>query len=112
MRDCPSFPAAQQATARSGLARDSELSKSSAPRRSVLNEPNPTFKRDGTAVLHESPPTDVLLSMIESSHSTESLPQRSSPVQVIDTALPAMIEEATPEIPRMQLICVLVAVQT
>ena len=99
-------------TARSGTARESEPPKPSAPRPSVPNEPNTTFKRDGTAVLHEPSPPEEPPPQTETKPSDERLPQGISPVQVIDPALPAMSEESTPRTPRMQLFFVLGAVQT
>ena len=66
VRDCSMLTACQQVE-RSSQARDSEPAKAgfqprpSAPvaaRPAAPNEPNAAFKRDGTAVLHDSPPAD------------------------------------------------------
>lgn len=59
MRNCPSLPKAQQATARSKQVREAEPQKQiSAPptRPSAHNEPSAASKRDGTAVLNQGPP--------------------------------------------------------
>ena len=126
VRDCTLLPTCQQ-VARSSQPRDSEPARTasqprpSAPvaaRPAAPNEPNATFKRDGTAVLHdsmladESPPLAAAQPPCEPS-SPGGLPSASeSPVHVIDPALPAMSEESTPGTPRMQLFFVLGAVQT
>ena len=58
VRNCPSFPAAQQATKRSGQARETEPQKQIAAylaQPSTSNERSATVKRDGTAVLSEPP---------------------------------------------------------
>ena len=115
MQNCPSLPAAQQATERSGQARETEPPKQvAAPsaRPSAPNEPSATFKRDGTAVLSESPSPDNQLAQTDSPPPSEPTPQSESPVQVIDPVLPAMSPESTPGTPRMQLFFILGAVQT
>ena len=81
-------------------------------RPSVPNEPSATFKRDGTAVLSESPLFNDQLTQTDSQPSSEPTPQSESPVQVIDPALRAMSPESTPGTPRMQMFFILGAVQT
>ena len=87
VRNCPSLPAAQQATEPSGQARETEPQKQvtvPSARPSVPNEPSATFKRDGTAVLCESLSPDDQLTQAGSPPSSEPTSQSESPVQVID----------------------------
>ena len=115
VRNCPSLTAAQQATERSGQARDTEPQKQvAAPsaRPSVPNEPSASFKRDGTVVLSESPSPNHQPLQEDSLPPSETMPHGESPVQVIDPAMPAMSQESTPGTPRMQLFFILGAVQT
>ena len=113
--DCPSLPATQQATARSGQVQVAEPQKPvSAPstRPSAPNETSAVSKRNGTAVLNEPFVRDDLLLEIEPLFLSVATPQSDSSVQVIDPALPAMSEESTPGTPQMQLFFVLGVVQT
>ena len=95
MRNCPKLSIAQQAIhSRIDSKRDADTSKQILPRASVSsipNEPNPDFKRDGTAILPD---------------------QEQSPVRVFDPAMPAMSEESTPGTPLIKLFFVIGAVQT
>ena len=82
VRNCPSLPAAQQATEHSGQARETELQKQvTAPlaRPSVPNEPSASFKRDATAVLSEFPIPDNQLTQADSPPPSELTPQSESP---------------------------------
>ena len=115
MQNCPSLPAAQQATERSGQARETEPQQqvtvpSAHP--SVPNETVATFKRDGTAVLRESLSPNDQLTQADFPLSSEPTTQSESPVQVIDPALPAMSPESTTGTPQMKLFFILGAVQT
>ena len=115
MRNCPSLPAAQQATERSGQARETEPQKqvtALSARPSVPNEPCAVLKRDRTAVLNEPPLPDNQSLQADLSSSLELTFQCESPEQVIDPALPAISEESTLGTPRMQLFFILGAVQT
>ena len=76
------------------------------------NEPNAAFKRDRTAVLHDSPPADESPHQDTVQQPCETSSLNESPVQVIDPVLPAISEESTLGTPRMQLFFVLGAVQT
>ena len=110
VRNCSSLLAAQQATDRSGQARETNPPKQvAAPsaRPSAPNEPSATFKRDGTAVLSESLSPDNQLVQADSPPSSETTTRSESSLQVIDPALPAMSPESTPETPRMQLFLIL-----
>ena len=78
----------------------------------MSNEPNATFKRDGTAVLSESPSLDDQLTHADSPPSSEKKPQSESPVQVMDPALLAMSPKSTPGTLQMQLFFILGVVQT
>ena len=120
MRDCSLLPACQH-VARSFQARDLESVKAAfqprfsvpgAARPAAPNEPNAAFKRDGTAMLHDSPPADKPPPHNTAQPPCEPSSLGASPVQVIDFALPAMSEESTPGTPRMQLFFVFEAVQT
>ena len=114
-RNCPSLPAAQQATERSGQTRETEPQEQVAAlsaRPSAPNEPSAAFGRDGTAVLSECPSPDNQQLQLDLPPSSELTPQGESPVQVIDPAVPAMSLETSLGTPRKKLIFILGAVQT
>ena len=82
IRNCPPLPVAQQATERSGQARETEPQKqvaASSARSSAPNEPSATFKREGTAVLSESPFSDNQLVQADLPPSSEPTPRARPP---------------------------------
>ena len=98
MRDCPDLPSAKKLLEREKSKSSSDPQTPKPQSRSQTpNEPDLSFKRNGTETLREAAP---------GASSNE------SPVKVIDPALPAMNQESTPGTRRMQLFFVLGAVQT
>ena len=98
MRDCPELPYARKSVElrKSKSGSDPQTPKPQS-RSQTPNEPDPNFKRNGTATLSEE---------------AQLVSSNESPVKVVDPALPAMCQESTPGTPRMQLFFVLGAVQT
>ena len=84
-RDCPQLEIAKRAVSNSEKATKADL-KSTSSRPSTPGDQKDAFKKDGTAVICEA---------------------HSSPIRILDPALPAMSEESTPGTPRMQLFFVL-----
>ena len=89
VRECPDLPLARKFLERE---KSKPSSDPQTPKPQSLsqtpNEPDASFKRNGTATLSKAAPR---------ASSNE------SPVKLVDSALPAMSQESTPGTPRMQL---------